>query len=121
VVVELTRGNPREFARLKPPSDLKGRPTVPPDNKTSSAQVFKLPRDIPPAKPFAVLDAKQHVVAMAVAPDGKRVALGSQHTLNRGFTADLAVWDAERKSKSGSTRGWSRRKTSGRFAQGIFR
>jgi hypothetical protein len=101
VTIDLARGDPRQYAQLKPQRDFKGRPTKPsggttdPGSKTSVFETFKLPPDIPPAKPFAVLDAKQHVVAMAVSPDGKRVALGSQQTLNGGFTADLSVWDIE--------------------------
>lgn len=99
LVVELAQGNPKMYAQLKPPALPKGKAAVPPPGFPSDKKVtvenFKLPRDIAPAKPFAVLDAKQHVMSLAVSPDGKRVAVGSQQTLNGGFTADLAVWDIE--------------------------
>src|SRR5437870_2957076 len=96
VTIDLSRGDLVAFAKLKPASDLPGRPTRPPSGKTSTSEAFKLPANVPPAKPFAVLDTKQYLFAMAVSPDGKRVALGSQQTLDgKGFTADLAVWDIE--------------------------
>jgi WD40 repeat protein len=102
VVVELAKGDLKQYTQLKPPAGPKGKAAVPPElsgGKKSTVETFKLPGNIPPAKPFAVLDAKQQVVSLAVSPDGKRVAVGSQQTLTGGFTADLAVWDIEQQKQ----------------------
>lgn len=103
IAVDLTLSDPTVFDKLKLSEPKVEAPRT--GDKTSTIEAFKLPPDTPAAKPFAALDTKQQVSALAVSPDGKRVAIGSRHLIadlgktQADFTADLAVWDLEKQQQ----------------------